>query len=88
MCLLFQIMEERNDMLKYLQKLEEKAAEILTDKQEIIAYDQRRNDDRVGMRALQKQKGDKTWITVGPLIIKMKSDAAEDLLKEGAAEIF
>lgn len=66
-----------------MQKIEEKGVEILTDRQEVVALDKRRNDDRVGMRALQKQKGDKCWITVGPLLIKMNSKAAEDLLKEG-----
>lgn len=75
--------ESQKERLVYMQKIEEKAAEILTDRQEVIALDKRRNDDRVGMRALQKQKGDKTWITVGPLIIKMKSKDAEELLKEG-----
>lgn len=71
------------EMLNYLQKIEEKGVEIITDRQEIIALDKRRNDDRVGMRALQKQEVDKTWITVGPLLLKMGKKEAEDLLKEG-----
>ncbi|XP_031782545.1 p53 and DNA damage-regulated protein 1 isoform X2 [Nasonia vitripennis] len=75
-------MDEHKEMLNYLSKIEEKGVEILTDRQEVVALDKRRNDDRVGMRALQKQKGDKTWITVGPLLLKMNSKAAEDLLKE------
>jgi len=69
-------------MLDYLQKLEEKGVEILTDRQEVVALDKRRNDDRVGMRALQKQNHDKTWITVGPLLLKMPANKAEELLKE------
>ncbi|XP_063994786.1 p53 and DNA damage-regulated protein 1 isoform X2 [Diachasmimorpha longicaudata] len=73
-------MKEQREMLQYLQKLEEKGGEILTDRQEIVALDKRRNDDRVGMRALQKQKSDKCWITVGPLLLKMNSDEAEELL--------
>lgn len=76
-------MMEHQERLDYLQKIEEKGVEILTDRQEVIALDKRRNDDRVGMRALQKQKGDKTWITVGPLLLKMSSKKAEELLKEG-----
>lgn len=66
--------------LKHIQQVEEKAGEILTDRQEIIALDKRRNDDRVGMRALQKDNCKKTWITIGPLLIKMPSPIAEELL--------
>ncbi|XP_011308594.1 p53 and DNA damage-regulated protein 1 isoform X2 [Fopius arisanus] len=73
-------MKEQREMLDYLQKVEEKAGEILTDRQEIVALDKRRNDDRVGMRALQKQNDDKCWITVGPLLLKMSAEKAEDLL--------
>ncbi|XP_015112604.1 p53 and DNA damage-regulated protein 1 [Diachasma alloeum] len=73
-------MKEQREMLEYLQKIEDKAGEILTDRQEIVALDKRRNDDRVGMRALQKQKSDKCWITVGPLLLKMTSNEAEELL--------
>lgn len=72
------------EVIQHLQKVENKAGEILTSRQTIIDLDKRRNDDRVGMRALQKQKGDKTWITVGPLLIKMSSKDADELLKKGA----
>ena len=80
--------ETQKKMLDYLSKIEHKGVDILTDRHEVIALDKRRNDDRVGMRALQKQKGDKCWMTVGPLIIKMKSKDAEDLLKEGLKSFF
>lgn len=76
-------MNEHEKMLKHLEKVESKAGEILTDRQEIVALDKRRNDDRVGIRALQKQSHDKTWITVGPLLLKMSSKAAEELLEKG-----
>ncbi|OAD59047.1 G patch domain and ankyrin repeat-containing protein 1 like protein [Eufriesea mexicana] len=66
--------------LNHIQQVEEKAGEILTDRQEIIALDKRRNDDRVGMRALQKENCRKSWITVGPLLLKMPSKNAEELL--------
>ncbi|XP_058793965.1 p53 and DNA damage-regulated protein 1-like isoform X5 [Phymastichus coffea] len=69
-------------MLDYLQKIEEKGVEIVTDRHEVIALDKRRNDDRVGMRALQKQVADKTWITIGPILLKMSKRKAEDLLKK------
>lgn len=73
----------QQEALKHIQQVEEKAGEILTDRQEIVALDKRRNDDRVGMRALQKEKGRKAWVTVGPLLLKMPSKTAEELLTKG-----
>jgi len=75
--------DEQHKLLEHLEKVENKAGEILTDREEIVALDKRRNDDRVGMRALQKQTHEKTWITVGPLLLKMSSKAAEELLVKG-----
>lgn len=76
-------MHEQFKILEHLQQVESKAGEILTDKQEIIALDKRRNDDRVGMRALQKESKNKCWITLGPLLIKMSIKEAENLLIQG-----
>ncbi|XP_033211489.1 G patch domain and ankyrin repeat-containing protein 1 homolog [Belonocnema kinseyi] len=75
-----QMLNSQKKLLKHLEEVEQKAGEILTDRQEIVALDMRRNDDRVGMRALQKQKHDKAWLTVGPILIKMNAKAAEELL--------
>jgi len=76
-------MSEHQRLLEHLEKVEDKAGEILTDRKEIIALDKRRNDDRIGIRALQKHSHEKTWITVGPLLLKMPSKAAEELLEKG-----
>lgn len=77
---------DQQKALKHIQKVEEKANEILTDRQEIIALDKRRNNDRVGMRALQKQNCEKLWITIGPLLLKMPSKTAEELLVKDQTE--
>ncbi|CAK9799698.1 p53 and DNA damage-regulated protein 1 [Anthophora plagiata] len=77
---------DQQQTLKHIQQVEEKAGEILTDRQEIIALDKRRNDDRVGMRALQKENCKKTWVTIGPLLIKMPSKIAEELLVKDQRE--
>ncbi|EZA60866.1 p53 and DNA damage-regulated protein 1 [Ooceraea biroi] len=79
-------MNEHQGTLKHLEEVETKASEILTDRQEIVALDKRRNDDRVGLRALQKESNDKIWITVGPLLVKMSSKKAEELLEEDQRE--
>ncbi|XP_050481893.1 G patch domain and ankyrin repeat-containing protein 1 homolog isoform X2 [Bombus huntii] len=78
--------EKEYRALKHIQQVEEKANEILTDRQEIIALDKRRNNDRVGMRALQKQNCEKHWVTIGPLLLKMPSKTAEELLAEDQRE--
>ncbi|CAD1468556.1 unnamed protein product, partial [Heterotrigona itama] len=72
--------------LEHIQQVEEKANEILTDRQEIIALDKRRNNDRVGMRALQKENCEKIWITIGSLLVKMPSKTAEELLVKDQRE--
>lgn len=77
---------EQQKVLEHLQQVEEKAGEILTDRQEVIALDKRRNDDRVGMRALQKETCKKIWITVGPLLMKLPSKTAEELLVKDQQE--
>ncbi|XP_043282993.1 p53 and DNA damage-regulated protein 1 [Venturia canescens] len=79
-------MNDQLRMLNHLRQVESKAAEILTDKQEVIDLDKRRNDDRVGMRALQKEHHDKTWITVGPILLKMDTKKAEELLVKDQKE--
>lgn len=76
-------MKEQMLMLEHLQRVEEKAGEILTDRQEIVALDKRRNDDRVGMRAIQKETNKKCWLTLGPILIKMSAKDTEELLVQG-----
>ncbi|KAH0541202.1 p53 and DNA damage-regulated protein 1 [Cotesia glomerata] len=73
-------MKEQKQMLDHLEEVEKKAGEILTDRQEIVSLDKRRNDDRVGMRELQKQNIEKCWITLGPILIKIPSKKAQQLL--------
>ncbi|XP_012277590.1 p53 and DNA damage-regulated protein 1 [Orussus abietinus] len=80
------MLNDQQRLLQHLQGVEKKAGEILTDRQDVVALDRRRNDDRVGMRALQQQKCDKTWITVGPLLLKMSSNEAEKLLIQDQKE--
>lgn len=76
----------QKQILQHLQEVEEKAGEILTDRQEIVALDRRRNDDRVGMRQLQNVSCKKAWTTVGPLLIKLPSEKVTDLLEKDQQE--
>ncbi|KZC11032.1 p53 and DNA damage-regulated protein 1 [Dufourea novaeangliae] len=38
------------------------------------------------MRALQKEKCNKTWVTVGPLLLKLPSKSVEELLMKDQKE--
>ncbi|XP_032679812.1 p53 and DNA damage-regulated protein 1-like [Odontomachus brunneus] len=79
-------MSDHEKILEHLEQVEYKAGEILTDLDEIVALDKRRNDDRVGMRSLEKEPCKKTWITVGPLLLKMQSKTAIELLEKDRRE--
>lgn len=77
--------QDQMETLTYLQKIEAKGKEILTNRQQIISFDVRRNHDRVGMRAVQKTKDKKVWMNVGPILIKLPSKKVEELLMQGAS---
>lgn len=81
-------MKEQQKLLQHLEQVEAKAGEILTDRQEIIGLDIRRNDDRVGLRALQKANTEKTWMTLGHILIKLPSKTVEELLLKGTHYFF
>lgn len=74
--------------LEHIQQVEEAAGEILTERQEIVALDRRRNDDRVSLRALQKKHCKNAWVTIGHLILKMPSKTVQELLVKGKFIIF
>lgn len=76
-------MEDPQKSLEYLKQLERKGGEILRDRQEIVALDIRRNEAREGLRALQKSENDKTFFSLGPMLVKMPKPQAEELLKKG-----
>ncbi|CAH0391092.1 unnamed protein product [Bemisia tabaci] len=76
-------MEISQKSIEYLTAVEKQAEEILTDKNEIIGLDQRRNDTRMGLRHLQKEKPKgKVWMASGPVLIKLSADKAETILKK------
>ncbi|XP_073989153.1 pdrg1 prefoldin-like subunit isoform X2 [Rhodnius prolixus] len=76
------MMEDPQKSLKELADIESLAEEILVDKAEIVALDARRNETRMGFRALTKTKKKKAWVAVGPLLIRMSTEKAKDLLQK------
>ena len=68
-------------VMEVLQDIEQGAEEILTDRQQIINLDRRRNQTREAIRALQYEKGDKSWMCFGDMFIKMPNTKAKSLLQ-------
>lgn len=70
-------------VIKLLRDTERVADKVLQNKKEIVELDKRRQSTREAVRDLGKTSDRKTWITIGPIIVKMEKDKAVDLLKKG-----
>lgn len=71
--------------MEYLFEVEKQAEKILVDKSEVVALDKKRNDNRMAIRALinNKTPQDKTWMAVGPCLVKVPCEKAKNMLQEG-----
>lgn len=78
-------MDVEKKTMEYLFQVEKQAEKILVDKSEIIALDKRRNNNRMAIRALinNKTPQEKTWIAVGPCLVKVSIEKAKDMLQKG-----
>lgn len=75
-------------LLVCLQEVEVAAEDVLSDKQEIVDLDRKRNLNREALRALEKScrahwKGDesKTWLATGNTFLKLPSKTAKSMLE-------
>jgi len=74
--------------MEYLFRVEQQAEKILVDKSEVIALDKKRNNNRMAIRALINNKiQDKTWMAVGPCLVKVPCEKATTMLQEGILNI-
>ncbi|XP_054278868.1 p53 and DNA damage-regulated protein 1 [Macrosteles quadrilineatus] len=80
-------MENPKLTLKQLHAAELQADSILRDRAEIVDLDRRRNSNREALRALSKEKGKKTWFTLGPILVKLPVSTASDLLNKDQVTI-
>lgn len=78
-------MDFEKKTMEYLFCVERQAEKILVDKSELIALDKTRNNNRIAIRALTNRKilQDKTWMAVGPLMVKVPCVKAKEILQEG-----
>lgn len=76
--------------MEYLFRVERQAEKILVDKSEIIALDKIRNNNRMAIRALMncKMSHEKTWLAIGPCLVKVSCDKAKKILLEGILNYF
>lgn len=78
-------MDFEKTTMEYLFCVERQAEKILVDKSEIIALDKRRNNNRMALRALKNSQAphEKTWMAVGPCLVKVSCEKASNMIQEG-----
>lgn len=67
-------------------KTEENADKILSNKQELVNWDKKRQGNREALRELQKSTDKKCWITVGSILVEMERTKAINVLVKGIEE--
>lgn len=67
-------------------KNEEVADKVLSNKQELVNWDKKRQGNREALRELQKSTDKKVWITVGSMLVQMEKMKAVDVLVKGIDE--
>lgn len=82
-------------LLTYLVEIESSAEDVLSDKQEIVDLDRKRQMTREAIRAVDRQskqdwKGDqsKMWMAVGNTFFKLPSRTADEMLKKGELQSY
>lgn len=75
-------MENPNLSLSILRSIELQGEEVVRDKSDVVALDRRRNGNREAIRALSKQKSNKVWFALGPMLIKLPSEKAVSMLQK------
>ncbi|XP_072169178.1 p53 and DNA damage-regulated protein 1-like isoform X1 [Diadema setosum] len=83
---------DTNFILTHLGELEALAEEILTEKQQVVDLDRKRNQSREAVRALRRQSDtqqsskshseNKTWICFGNTFVKLPSKNVQTMLTE------
>lgn len=66
-----------------LYETEKVADKILANKSAVTELSQRKEDAREALRELEKSTEEKTWITVGGMLVKVTKVKALEMLKKG-----
>lgn len=90
----FRIMGDRrvpDRMLEHLRQIEEAAEEVLSEKQEIVDLDRKRNHNREAIRALSRSSQENTavneekqkcWLAMGNCFFQLPQKKAQTLLQQ------
>ncbi len=70
-------------VLVHLADLEAAAEDVLTDKQEIIDLDRKRNQNREAIRAINSANEKKQYLAMGNCFFQLPTEKAKDLLQKG-----
>lgn len=76
-------MASSEKIMEILIATEKVADEILSNKQELIALDKRRQEQREAIRDIEKTNEKKIWITIGSMLMKMEREKALKILQKG-----
>ena len=70
------------EVVSYLEQVECAAEDILSDRQQIVELDQRRQDTRMAARIVKvnKNKDKKQWVSFGNMFIKLPTSYTSELL--------
>ncbi|KAM4692624.1 p53 and DNA damage-regulated protein 1 isoform 2-T2 [Rhinophrynus dorsalis] len=76
-------------VLTYLQDLEEKAEEVLGERQQIVALDMKRNQNREALRALNSTPTQSGPVTVcfGNMFINLPKTKTKEIIERGKPEL-
>eukprot|EP00041_Stephanoeca_diplocostata_P013523 m.237238 g.237238 ORF g.237238 m.237238 type:complete len:126 (+) comp19366_c0_seq2:308-685(+) len=72
-------------VLKTVEEQERLAEEILAEKHQVVAYDQRRNENRVALREVRQKtlaKKSKVWMNLGDFFVHMPREQVISLIEE------
>ncbi|KAH8290345.1 hypothetical protein KR054_002119 [Drosophila jambulina] len=68
--------------IELITETEELADKILSNKHELKAMDQRRQNTRQAIRLINKSEDKKVWITIGSMLVKVPREKGLELLKK------
>ena len=76
---------EAERVLRYLVEVEELAEEVLADKRQIVDLDTKRNRNREGLRALQKDLSltEDVMVCFGNMFIRMPHPETKEMIEKG-----
>lgn len=81
-------MSTDSKVFEIIYKNEKVADAVLTNKQELVNWDKKRQGNREALRELKKSEDKKCWITVGSMLVQMERLKAIDVLTKGKLETF